>query len=244
MPVELDEVSIESYNSMPVNTKKSVAAGTVSNSVQDYTNLTESQLNTNYEIDLPYEIPSDGIPYSVTIKEEKISAQYQHTAIPKLDHDAFLLARISRWDSLNLLPGQANVIMDNIYLGKTYLNPNTTDDTLDLSLGRDKRLSINRTIVKEVKTPKKSEKKTETYTVEITLKNNKKQAVDIHLKDQHPVSKVNEIEVELTEAGGAEIPADNGIMNWRITLNPGESKKIKFIYEIKYPKDKVIQEYK
>ncbi len=244
MPVDLDEMKIESYNDIRSVTKKSVAAGSVSNSVQDYTNLTESQLNTNYEIDLPYEIPSDGIPYSVTIKEEKVSAQYQHTAIPKLDHDAFLLARISRWDSLNLLPGQANVIMDNIYLGKTYLNPNTTDDTLDLSLGRDKRLSINRTIVKEVKTPKKSEKKTETYTVEITLKNNKKQAVDIHLKDQHPVSKVNEIEVELTEAGGAEIPADNGIMNWRITLNPGESKKIKFIYQIKYPKDKVIQEYK
>ncbi|MFM7710636.1 MAG: DUF4139 domain-containing protein [Ferruginibacter sp.] len=242
-PVQLDAVTITAYNQKKDAFKTNTGAAT-SNNVQDYTTLSESQLNTNYEIDLPYEIPSDGIPYSVTIKEEKVTAQFQHTSIPKLDEDAFLMARLSRWDSLNLLPGQANVIMDNVYLGKTYLNPNTTEDTLALSLGRDKRISINREIVKEVKTPKKGEKKTETYTVEITLKNNKKQAVEIHLKDQHPVSKVNEIEVELTEAGGAEILADDGIMDWRVTVNPGESKKIKFVYQIKFPKDKVLQEYK
>lgn len=242
-PTQLDAVTITAYNQKN-SAVKSNATGSTTNNVQDYTTLSESQLNTNYEIDLPYEIPSDGIPYSVTIKEEKVTAQYQHTTIPKLDEDAFLLARLSRWDSLNLLPGQANVIMDNVYLGKTYLNPNTTEDTLALSLGRDKRISIDRKIVKDVKTPKKGEKKTETYTVEITLKNNKKQAVEIHLKDQHPVSKVNEIEVELTDAGGAEILADDGIMDWRIAINPGESKKIKFVYQIKYPKDKVLQEFK
>lgn len=212
--------------------------------VSDFMTLSESQLNTNYEIDLPFDIPSDGVAYSVNIKEEKLSVQCQHFAVPKMDEDAFLLAKLARWDSLSLLPGQANVIMDNIYLGKSYLNPNTTEDTLQLSLGRDKRISIDRKVVKEIKGTKKSDKKTEIFSQEITIRNNKKQEIQLELKDQYPISKVPEVEVILNENGKAMVDPETGILTWNIKLQPGETQKIKFTYQIKYPKDKVIQEYK
>ena len=210
--------------------------------VADHLTLKESQLNTNFEINLPYDIPSDGAAYSVNIKEEKILVNYQHIAIPKLDNDAFLIAQIDRWDSLSLLPGQANIIMDNVYLGKSYLDPNTTEDTLSLSLGRDKRIAIDRKLLKDYKSTKRGEFKTEVFTYEITIKNNKKQAVDMNVKDQYPISQTKEVEVLLTEDDQANINTETGILNWNINLKPGESKKIRFSYQLKYPKNKLIQE--
>lgn len=210
--------------------------------VKDFLTLKESQLNTNFEIDLPYDIPSDGIAYSVNIKDEMIPATYQHVAVPKLDNDAFLIAKINNWDSLSLLPGDANIIMDNVYLGKSYLNPNTTDDTLSISMGRDKRIAINRKLVKEYNKVKRNDSKIESYTYEITIKNNKKQSIDMNLSDQFPISQTKEIEVTLSESGDAEVDNETGFLKWNVKLKPGESKKYRFSYQLKYPKDKVLQE--
>jgi uncharacterized protein (TIGR02231 family) len=210
--------------------------------VKDFLTLKESQLNTNFEIDLPYDIPSDGIAYSVNIKDEMIPATYQHVAVPKLDNDAFLIAKINNWDSLSLLPGDANIIMDNVYLGKSYLNPNTTDDTLSISMGRDKRIAINRKLVKEYNKVKRNDSKIESFTYEITVKNNKKQSIDMNLSDQFPISQTKEIEVTLSDSGDAEVDNETGFLKWNVKLKPGESKKYRFSYQVKYPKDKVLQE--
>lgn len=209
--------------------------------ISSYTTTNESRLFASFEIDLPYDIPSDGTGYSVAIKDEKIDATYKHYGIPKLDKDAFLLAEISNWEYLDLLPGTANIIMDNVYLGKSFIDPNTTMDTLNLSLGRDKRVAMKRVLIKEEsKTRFIGANKIETFTYEITVKNNKKEAVNMLLKDQHPISKTKEIEVTLEDNGGAEVNEELGSINWKISLQPGEQRKYRFSYSVKYPKDKTI----
>ena len=223
---------------------KSVASSTQNvdpSTLQNYTNLTESQLNTNFEIDLPYDILSDGQLHSVNIKEEKIDAILENYAVPKLDKDAYLLAKISDWEKLDLLPGTANIIMDNTYLGKSYIDANSTADTLNLSLGKDRRVSIKRQTVKEFTSTKTSGSTTkQSFTYEITIKNNKLTDIDLTLKDQYPISMVKEIETKLEDNGGALVNEELGILAWNIKLKPGESKKIRFSYTIKYPKDKKV----
>jgi uncharacterized protein (TIGR02231 family) len=233
----LSEVVVTADN----NTLKRNLNNSIS-TVGDFMQLKESQLNTNFEIDLPYDIPSDGNAYAVTIKDEKIPATYQHFAVPKLDRDAFLMAQLSRWDSLSLLPGQANIIMDNIYLGKSFIDPNITTDTLNISLGRDKRIAVNRKMVKDYKSSGRGDNKTEIYTYEITIKNNKKQPVTMLIKDQIPISRTKEVEVTLTASDFTERNIETGQLSSQIQLQPGESKKIRFVYQIKYPKNKILQE--
>ncbi len=209
--------------------------------VSVYTNLAEGQLYTSFDIDLPYDIPADGKAYNVAIKEENIKATYKHYAVPKLDKDAFLVAEINDWETLDLLPGEANIIMDNVYLGKSFIDPNTTMDTLNLSMGRDKRIAVKRMLMKEFsKSRVKGDNKTETFTYEITVKNNKKQPISMLLKDQYPLSTLKEIEVALEESVGAEVNAELATLNWKINLEPGEIKQYRFTYSIKYPKDKKI----
>lgn len=221
---------------------KSIGYSTTKVKVEDFVTLNESQLNVNFDIDLPYDILSNAQAQTVSIKEESLPALFKHFAVPKLDKDAFLVARLSSWDSLNLMPGVANIIMDNVYLGKSFINPNTTDDTLDISMGRDKRIAITRTQVKDFTSTKtRGDSKIETHTFEIIVKNNKKQAVEISIKDHFPVSKVKEVEVVLMDAPGAEKDMETGMLTWNVKLKPGQTVKLRFSFTVKYPKDKVLQ---
>ncbi len=209
--------------------------------LQQYTTLNEGQLNTNFEIDLPYDIESDGKLHSVTIKDQEISCILKNYAVPRIDKEAYLLAEVADWQNLDLLPGDANIIMDDTYIGKSVIDPNTTADTLNLSLGRDKRIAIKRSLVKEfssLKTTGGSSRQVFTY--EILVKNNKLTDINILLKDQFPLSTIKEVEVKLEDGSEAMVNVETGVLTWKIDLKPGESRKVRFSYSVKYPKDKKI----
>lgn len=209
--------------------------------LQQYTTLNEGQLNTNFEIDLPYDIESDGKLHSVTIKDQEISCILKNYAVPRIDKEAYLLAEVADWQNLDLLPGDANIIMDDTYIGKSVIDPNTTADTLNLSLGRDKRIAIKRSLVKELSSLKTSGGSSrQLFTYEIMVKNNKLTDINLLLKDQFPLSTIKEVEVKLEDGSDAMINMETGVLTWKIDLKPGESRKVRFSYSVKYPKDKKI----
>lgn len=236
----LSEVIVNGYGT---DYKKENAAVTTidPSTLQQYTTLNEGQLNTNFEIDLPYDIESDGQLHSVTIKDEEIACTLKNYAIPRVDKEAYLLAEVADWQTLDLLPGDANIIMDETYIGKSIIDPNTTADTLNLSLGKDKRIAVKRSLVKELSSLKTSGgNNRQTFTYEVIVKNNKLTDVNLLLKDQYPLSTIKEVEVKLEDGGEAAINEETGVLTWKVNLKPGESKKFRFSYSVKYPKDKKI----
>lgn len=209
--------------------------------INDYTNIQENQLNVSFDIDIPYDILSNSKPHSVALKDIKLPATYKYYAAPRVEKEAFLLAEINDYSKYNLLPGEANIIFEGMYVGKTYINPNQTSDTLNLSMGRDKKVSIKREkVVDKSGTKFLSSKKEQTFTFDITVRNNKKETVNMLLKDQYPLSTDKEIEVELLESNNAKENKETGILTWDLKLNPNETKKIRISYKVKYPKDKII----
>ncbi len=236
---KLAEVVVASANGQ-YRTDKTISEVDPS-TLQQYTTLNEGQLNTNFEIDLPYDIEADGKLHSVTIKDEEVNCILKNYAVPRMDKEAYLLAEVADWQNLDLLPGDANIIMDDTYIGKSVIDPNTTADTLNLSLGKDKRLVVKRSVVKELSSLKTSGgNNKQTFTYEITVKNNKLTDVNLLLKDQHPLSTIKEVEVKLEDGGEAMVNPETGVLTWKIDLKPGESKKVRFTYSVKYPKDKKI----
>ena len=159
----------------------------------------------------------------------------------QVEKEAFLLAEINDYSKYNLLQGEANIIFEGMYVGKTVINPNQTADTLNLSMGRDKKISIKREkVVDKSGTKFLSSYKEQTFTYDITVRNNKKEDVNMLLKDQYPLSSDKEITVELLDDGKAKVNPETGIMTWELKLAPNETKKIRISYKVKYPKDKII----
>ena len=203
--------------------------------------INENQLNISFDIDIPYDILSNGKAHSVALKEIKIPASFKYYAAPRVEKEAFLLAEIVDYAKYNLLKGEANIIFEGMYVGKTQINPGQTSDTLSLSMGRDKKISIKREKVADKSGTKfLSSKKEQTFTYDITVRNNKKEPAQLLLKDQYPLSSDKEIEIELLQNDGAKVNAETGILTWDLDLKPNETKKIRISYRVKYPKDKVI----
>jgi uncharacterized protein (TIGR02231 family) len=189
-------------------------------------------------IEAPFSIPSDGTAHTVGVKSHEVAASYKHYATPKLDRDAFLYARTTGWEDLNLLPGQANVFFEGTYVGQSYLQLDQPKDTLDISLGRDKGVAVDR--AKRKSTNEKAVvggKRTVTIGWDITVRNTKGTAVDLEVRDQWPLSPQSEIEVKLKDNGGAAADNDKGFLTWNLRLEPKATKKLGFAYEVKHPKD-------
>ena len=207
-------------------------------SVSNYTTVAENQLNVSFDIDIPYDILSNGKIHSVSLKEIKLPATYKYYAVPRVENEAFLLAEIADYSKYNLLRGEANIIFEGMYVGKTFIEPNQTSDTLNLSMGRDKKVSIKREKVADKSGTKfLSAKKEQTFTFDITVRNNKKEAVELLLKDQYPLSTNKEIEVELLQSDGAKVNTETGILTWQLQLKSNENKKFRISYKVRYPKD-------
>ena len=211
-------------------------------SVSNYTTVSENQLNISFDIDIPYDILSNGKVHSVSLKEIKLPASYKYYTVPKVDKDAFLLAEIADYSKYNLLRGEANIIFEGMYVGKTFIEPSQTSDTLSLSMGRDKKVTIKREkVVDQSGTKFLSSKKEQTFTFDITVRNNKKEAIGMLLKDQYPLSSNKDIEIELLQSDNAKVNLETGILSWQLQMKPNETKKIRISYKVRYPKDQIIE---
>lgn len=209
--------------------------------MNDYTTIEEQELNVSFDIDIPYDILSNGKAHSVSLKDIKIPATYKYYAAPKVEKEAFLLAELNDYAKYNLLPGEANIVFEGMYVGKTIINPSQTQDTLNLSMGRDKKISIKREKITDKSGTKfLSSYKEQTFTYDITVRNNKKEEINMLLKDQYPLSTDKEITVELLEKDGAKENEETGVLTWEIKLKPNETKKYRISYKVKYPKEKII----
>lgn len=207
----------------------------------EFTERIENTLNTSYKINLNYTIPSDGKYHTVKIQEYEMPAEQEHYVAPKLDRDAFLLAKIHDWDQYNLLPGDANLYYDGTYIGQGFINTASTNDTLDVSLGRDRGIVVDRKRSKDFgETNFIGNKKIETIGLELSVRNTKKMPVTIVVQDQIPVSRHEDIQVDLLEKSNAKFDKQTGILTWELTLEPNQKKKLKFAYRVKYPKNKRI----
>jgi TonB-dependent SusC/RagA subfamily outer membrane receptor len=245
----LDQNNIKSVNVIKDDAAISIYGNKGANGVvlittknmNDYTTIEEQELNVSFDIDIPYDILSNGKAHSVSLKDIKIPATYKYYAAPKAEKEAFLLAELNDYAKYNLLPGEANIVFEGMYVGKTTINPNQTQDTLNLSLGRDKKISIKRERITDKSGTKfLSSYKEQTFTYDITVRNNKKEEINMLLKDQYPLSTDKEITVELLDKDGAKANEETGILSWEIKLRPNETKKYRISYKVKYPKDKII----
>ncbi len=241
--VVLEEVVVIGYGSgrHRGNRDNARTASSVSNSVPKVTASIPLELKNTlavneFKIQIPYTIPADGQDYAVSMLTYTIPANYKYASAPRFNKEVFLMAEVPDLYQYSLLKGPATIYFNNIYQGESEIAPTLSDDTLKLSIGSDKMLAIDRQEIHS-KTNKaivgSSRKVTKTF--ETTIRNNKNIAVDLDLEDQYPIAKYSDIKVTLTDNGGAEVNTQNGRLIWKIHLEPHESKKVQFSYEVRYP---------
>lgn len=204
-----------------------------------YASMNENLTNIEFDISIPYSIPSDGQNHLVAVKTEKLEAKYQYYMVPKLDKDAFLVADIKGFEDLSILPASANIYFEGTYIGNTMVNPDVMGDSLAVTLGRDERISIRRKLIKEEEKDKFLGDKTLKYfTYELEVKNHRPNNVDLIIEDHIPVASNDEIKIGLLSHDKAEYKKESGMLSWKFNLSAKQNKKMEFKYSVEYDKKK------
>jgi hypothetical protein len=201
------------------------------------TQQVRKQTTVDFNIKQAYSIPTDNKNYTVDMDVYELAANYQYYCIPKIDRDAFLIAQIIDWEKYNLLEGEANIFFEDTYIGKTLLDVSFSNDTLNLSLGRDKQVMVTRESIKDF-TSKQfiGSKKQDSKAWETTIRNSKNQPVNLIIIDQIPISTIEEIEVKIEELSKGKLDNETGEITWKLNMAPSEQQKLQLRYAVKYPK--------
>ncbi|MFN0048784.1 MAG: DUF4139 domain-containing protein, partial [Cytophagales bacterium] len=185
---------------------------------------------------------TDSVSHSFELKSVSVEVDYQYIAIPKVQPEVFVTACISEWEKLNLVPSQTNVYVENAFIGNSYIDPNATGDTLKIPLFTDKNIVVTRELLSDFSSKKLfGSTTTQEFGYVTTIKNNNKEAVNLVLQDQVPVSSNNQIEVEYLNETNADWNRETGNLTWKLNVASTESKKLILKYSVKYPKDKRVR---
>ncbi len=210
-----------------------------SETAANFTTVINRVLSAEYKIDLPYTIESSDESHLVLVRNVDLTANYRYYTVPKIDPGVFLVAEVLKLEDLQLVPASANIFFDGTYIGETYIDPTTMNDTLKLSLGKDPNIIAKRILLKKDYKEKVIGNDIErTYAYEISVKNLKANTIELVIEDQIPVTSNGEIVIEAINTGKADYDKTTGKLTWTIDLKTKVTDKFTYSFKIKYPKDR------
>jgi uncharacterized protein (TIGR02231 family) len=225
----LDAVVIESDDVPQQNAFSSAQATTTAQNFQ----------YLHYDIDLRYDIANDGQGTLIDLKEDQVNANYEHLLFPSREQFAFLTARVGNLANYIELPGQAKLYMNNTYLGNLFLDPMVMPDSMDISLGRDKRIRIERTMVKEnTKNELIGSDQRIDREIQYRITNGYNTRMTVKVKEVLPQSRDGRIEVKVLDETQFDYTIDElkGFIEWPVDIAPNGEVNQKAFIRVTYPK--------
>lgn len=176
----------------------------------------------------------------IQLEDITLKNSYGHYVAPKQQREVLLLAYVTEWENLNLLPGNSRIYLENTLVGESWLNFQAGDsDSLTLSLGIDKRVAVHydkKTVFSSEK--RLSSNRTKDFAFEIKIKNNHQTPINLVVEDVMPVSANKEIEVINQELGNAQKIDDKGRLRWQLAMPANGQSDIRYSFSVRYPKNK------
>ena len=182
-------------------------------------------------------IPSDGTPYKVTIFSERYPARLEYVAIPRLVTFTYLQAVITNPAiGVTLLPGPANILREQTFVGTTRLENIAPNQEFTLNLGIDEGWKIERNLVqRQVDKKLIGNKKRVTYAYRLNIKNLQARESSLKLTEQLPVSRDENLKVRLVQAEPKIKLGEMGVMEWSLTLPEAGQQEINYQFTLEYP---------
>lgn len=201
----------------------------------------QRETSSEFIVDADQTIASSTKQSTVKFREIEVDSKFEYQTIPKLSENIYLIGRLSEWHKADLMSGEANLYLENAYIGKSYLNIEQFKDTLELSFGVDNNLTIKRERLAEFSENQYiGSNRKETLAYKIVVRNNKSYPVKIKVLDQVPVTTNKDISVDVLETSEGKLNKESGLITWELPMNSLETKELLLKYSIKYPKDKSV----
>jgi uncharacterized protein (TIGR02231 family) len=170
-----------------------------------------------------------------------LQAELVRTSAPRLEAAAYLTAKATNDTGFPLLAGDAGVYVGDQFAGRAPLAFTPAGGELELALGADERVEIERKVIERRRESAGVISKDEVirYRTRITLKNRYATPLAVKLLDLVPASRDEKIQVKVLEGSTAptrEDPDRPGVRVHELQLGAREEKVIELRYEVRYPR--------
>jgi uncharacterized protein (TIGR02231 family) len=182
------------------------------------------------------------------IAAEEADAALYVMAVPRLDHTAYLYAKIAFPKTTSpLLPGPVSLFRDGVFVGSGALPQLSPGESHAFGFGADDRVRVQQVVLtdKTGETGTFSKSRVEERGYSITVKNLHARPMDIQVVDRMPVSAQDEIKVDFSVTVGpqpAAVEGENkrGLFRWDLKAGPDEEQKLVYGYRVTSPVDRKV----
>jgi uncharacterized protein (TIGR02231 family) len=183
-------------------------------------------------------VPADGTTSRATVLVLDLAAQLDHVVAPAGSTDVHLRAVVTNTSSHTLPSGSSAVFHEADFVSKTNLSTWAPGEELELALGLDDRVRVERELTRRTAT-RATLGSTRRREVEYrtTIGNYTGRPVRITVLDQLPVSRHDAITVRETvvEPQPAE-RTDLGVLTWRLVVPEGQTQTVRLGYRVETAK--------
>lgn len=174
--------------------------------------------------------------------------KYYFKTVPDSSGKVYLMAKTSNQTELPWLGGEAQVFLENEFIGKVQIPDTSVGKEEDLVLGISQDITAKKELVTkyEDKSGVFGGNKRMVYSYKITIENNSRDTAEILILDNFPVSQNDDIKVEV-EKLSAQYQSDDaikktteykqGIRRFTVTMSPGSKREITYDAVITFDKE-------
>ena len=167
------------------------------------------------------------------------TASLFRVAVPMITDSVFIRSEVTNDSLFILLPGEASIFHGSDFVGRTVLPTVAPSETFPLDLGIDPKIVATRTLIEKItsSTGLFGSSKETLYDYRLTISNGHDTALDVHVWDRIPVSRNEDIEVELknqsahlsTNVKYLQTDFPRGLLRWDLSIPANSTGEASFI---------------
>ncbi|MCB8946553.1 MAG: mucoidy inhibitor MuiA family protein [Ardenticatenaceae bacterium] len=185
------------------------------------------------------DIPNDGSPHKITLQQMRLDPRLDYLTIPKYSDAAFRRATVDYQEAGPLLPGSASLFVGEEYIGQTQIKFTAPGDELELLLGVEDRITVERKLARrDVDKKLLRDQRQLRYGYTIAVKNLLPTAAKVVVKDHIPVSRHEQIRVKLDDVRPQPAEqTDLNLLEWQLNLPGGAEETVRYEYTVEHPRN-------
>jgi uncharacterized protein (TIGR02231 family) len=185
-------------------------------------------------------VPADGRPVWAPVDVVETSGTAKLVVTPKLDERVYQVVALKNPAAYPLLDGRVRSYRAGSYVGDTRLRYRGVGEPLEVSLGVDEEIKVERQTLDEKDRAASLLGSTKhiVRAFRAVVTNRAAASATIEVRDNLPISKIDDVRVELQTArttGGYKLDADRGFLTWSLTLAPAQRQNVDLAYTIHLP---------
>jgi uncharacterized protein (TIGR02231 family) len=209
--------------------------------------LLGSEFAANLVIPTPIDLETGAEPRRSLIVRERIPGRFILEAVPRLSEHVFVKGTLTNPLAIPLLPGAAEVYVETMpaggsakvsnFVGKDRMDAVASGEEFEMYLGVDQNVKVEHMLKKKETISKATSKTTKVkYTYLISVENFRRGTTELRIGDRVPVSTMREVKIDKLEfAPEPDEQTDEGLLTWKLQMEPGEKREISIEYVVEYP---------